>query len=33
VLLVVIVIKWGQRERRRLHERNIDEMRRTREWR
>ena len=33
VLLVVIVIKWGQRERRRLHERNIEEMRRTREWR
>jgi hypothetical protein len=33
VLLVVIVIKWGQRERRRVHERITEEMRRAREWR
>ena len=33
VLLMVLVIKWGQRERQRLHEHNIEEMRRTREWR
>jgi len=33
LLLLTLVIKWGQGERRRMHERNLEEMRRLRDWR